>query len=242
MLKLLHECGGTIEDELFVIDPGCKIINMTKPTNFAHNLFNKLDITNEYEYESIGEFNARLCYLSFNNKKNNITDTIINLGHLSVYNDIHITFLIVGVSDEVMKEFVAHNEAKVSRLTSSKTNAQKNTLYRVFGSAESIKNQKEFINKFISLRQEYIDNFKTKEPIEIVNMFNLGTKCSTFTFSMNIKDYHKLFIGRIPENGNEHDVRLICKKMCNSLNEIFPKLIRNCDWYEKANNNTKYDE
>ena len=245
MLKLLHECEGKVDDELFVTEPGCKIIHITKPTNFAQDLFDKFNISNTNDFEAIGEFNARLCYLSFNSEtKKTLTDTIINLGHLSVYNDIHITFLIVGVSDEVMKEFVAHNEAKVSRLTSSKTKSQINTLYRVFGSPESVNHQKDFINRFISLRNEYIGHFdqkEPKEPVEIVNMFNLGTKCSAFTFSMNIKDYHKLFIGRMPENGNEHDVRLICKKMCVTLNKLFPKLIRDCDWYEKVNNNVKYE-
>ena len=250
MLKLVYECGGKVEDNLFVTDPGCKIIHITKPTNFANDLFKEFNIANTNEFESIGEFNARLCYLTFNsNKKTNLTDTIIDLGHLSVFNDIHITFLIAGISDEVTKEFVSHNEAKVSRLTSSKTNAQNNTLYRVFGNDNSVSIQKKYINKFISLRQEYVDDqysthniSNVREPIEIINMFNLGTKCSVFTFSMNIKDYHKLFIGRIPEHGNEHDVILICKKMCRLLHELFPKLIREVEWYEKANNNTKYNE
>lgn len=249
MTKLIQECGGVIEDDIFVIEPGCKIIHITQPTEFSGNLFEKFNVINDNILESIGEFNARLCYLNFKKNSKNITDTIIDLGHLSVYNDIHITFLIAGTSDEIMKEFVAHNEAKVSRLTSSKTTSQNNTLYRVFGNKESIDSQKRFIHKFIDLRNEYVQSVngtstllqpEVSSNIEIQNMFNLGTKCSIFTFSMNIKDYHKLFIGRMPENGNEYDVRLLCKKMCISLHELFPKLIKQPEWYEKANNNTKY--
>lgn len=239
MIQLINDCGGTIEDNLFVTDPGCKIIHITKTTPFANELFEKLNIESENEFESIGEFNARLCYLSFNT--NNLTDTLISLGHLSVYNDIHITFLIVGVSDEVMKEFVSHNEAKVSRLTSSKTNKQLETLYRIFGDDKSIQIQKEYTQNFIDLRQKYISHFDQKKTPEIANMFNLGTKASAFTFSMNLKDFHKLFIGRMPENGNENDIRLVCKKMCTVLHDLFPKLIRTFEWYEKTNNNEKYE-
>ena len=71
-------------------------------------------------------------------------------------------------------------------------------------------------------------------------MFNLGMKATAFTFCMTIKDYHKLFIGRIPELGNESDIRLICRKMCNILHELYPKIIHPADYYENINNGEKY--
>jgi len=74
---------------------------------------------------------------------------------------------------------------------------------------------------------------------EIQNMFNIGMKSTAFTFCMSVKDYHKLFIGRMPENGNEYDIRLMCKKMCIMLHELYPKIIKEPNYYENAHNSDK---
>lgn len=240
LIQLIQECGGLVEDNLYVVEPGCKIMHTSEVPVCTQNLFQKLNISNERDYENIGEFNARLCYLSFNNSSNNtnINDKLVELGHLSIYNDIYVTFLISGISDEVLKEFTAHCEAKISRLTSSKTKAMCQTLYRVYGSTEQVAKQKKYIQQFLELRRQYLEN--SNDDIEMQNMFNLGMKCTSFTFSMNLKDYHKLFIGRIPEKGNESDIRLMCMKMCKMLNALYPKVIRNVDYYIGSSNSEKY--
>ena len=246
LVKLVEHTGGKVEDNLFVVEPGCIVINKTEPTHEGNKIFTNFDINNQMDYENVGELNARLCYLSFNKLNNkgrqsNINDRLIDLGHLSIYNDIHVTFLIAGISDEILKEFTAHNEAKVSRLTSSKTKAMTNTLYRLMGNKEEQEIQKKYIYKFLELRDQYLKETGKKGcNVEYKNMFNLGTKCTAFTFSMSIKDYHKLFIGRMGERGNESDVRLMCAKMCNILQKLYPKVIKDVDYYLGSSNSDKY--
>ncbi len=245
LIRLITESGGIVEDDLFVIKPGCMIIKKTELTSDAIDVFNKFNIPTEsveqLSYEAGGEFNARLCYLSFKNKESdtNINDTMIELNHLSVYGDIHVGFLIAGISDEVLKEFVSHTEARVSRLTSSKTAAASDTLYRIFGDNNTIQNEKQFIKEFITLRNQYLSTSSTSIGTEQKNMFNLGTKASACTFSMSVKDYHKLFIGRMKEAGNEHDIRLICSMMCEQLHSLYPKIIRDPSYYLGTENGDK---
>jgi len=241
MIDLINKSNGIIESNMFVVEPGCIIINKTELQENANELFNDFNINNKPSYELSGEFNARLCYLSFSNKSTkNINDTLINLGHLSIYGDIYVTFLIAGISDEVLKEFTAHTEAKINRLTSSKTTAMNDTLYRVFGTHEEMNLQKKYILEFMVLRNSYLkDCNELNQNKEIQNMFNIGMKSTAFTFCMSVKDYHKLFIGRMPENGNEYDIRLMCKKMCIMLHELYPKIIKEPNYYENAHNSDK---
>jgi hypothetical protein len=259
MKRLIERCGGRIEDDIFVVEPGCMIISRTRLTEEG------LDITNNdpifsgpmqvksrecvEDHELEAAFNAKLCYMTAGVDDQKLLERIRSLGHLSVYASHYVTFVVCGVSDEIVKEFVAHGEAKVSRLTSSKCRAQRETLYRVWGHNEnepdkswSTETQKKFIMKFLELRKEFVEycGDSRKPDEEMLNMFNLGMKVGAFTFCMSLKDYHKLFIGRIPEHGNEHDVRLVCKKMCQQLHALYPSIISEPSAYETKNNNEKY--
>ncbi len=49
----------------------------------------------------------------------------------AIQKDFQVTFLISGVSVETSLELIAHKEASVARLTSSKTNAMNLPLFRV---------------------------------------------------------------------------------------------------------------
>jgi thymidylate synthase ThyX len=233
---LITETNGVVEGQ-HVLTPGCKIIRRTANTVFTDKLFDLVNIDDcRPEYEQNAEFASRLTYLSFRKEENNSEEynrhMVEDLGHLSVYSDYYVTFLIAGVTIETVLELVAHTEAKVSRLTTSKTKAMSETLYRVFGGEE------EAIKKFTDLRDSYrkSDLFKNRE---IFNMFNLGTKVSALTFAMNLKDFHKFFIGRLPTN-NEVELREIATMMCKQLHELYPLVIRDPSYYIGSNNNEKY--
>ena len=125
---LIEESGGKVQD-IFVEEVGVLLTKKPSVSEKALDLFEKLNIDNERpEYEQHAEFNSRLTYLSFKNNKESskkYNEKMINeYGHRSVYNDEQVTFLIAGCSIETMLEFIAHNEATIARLTSSKTNAQ----------------------------------------------------------------------------------------------------------------------
>lgn len=251
MRTLIEFSGGLIEDDCFVVEPGCIILSKTSLSENAPELFRKLGISDSLSEESQqATFESRLCYLSFAphlevekrfDRDSDLLGRIIQQGHLSVFAGHYVSFLVAGVSDEIVKEFVAHSEAKVSRVTSSNCVKMNTTFYRVWGSSpEVVDRQKECVKQFLKLRETYLLSLPNSSNTEEINMFNLGMKASAFTFTMSLKDYHKLFIGRLPESGNEHDVRLICEKMCQQLHHLYPTLIKEPAFYGHKNNYEKY--
>lgn len=230
-------------DDKFINSTGLLIIKETKLTNEANTLFNLLNLTSESDYELSGEFNSRLTYLNFQNaadgsiKNNTLIDKVINkYHHLSVCGDWVITFLIVGVSDEILKELVAHHEANISRLTSSNTKMQNQTYYRIDGTPGQQEEQKKYINQML----EYYNSIdRNILGTEFSNQLNLPCKVSACTFTMSLKDYHKLFIGRIKQSGNENQIREICLKMATILHEKFPLIIKDVESYNLSDNSEK---
>lgn len=233
---LIAETDGVVEGQ-YVVTPGCKIIRRTANMMSTDKLYDSLNIDDcRPEYEQNAEFASRLTYLSFRSQEGNSEEynrkLAQDLGHLSVYGDYYVTFLIAGVTIETVLELVAHSEAKVSRLTTSKTKAMSDTLYRVFGDEDGP------IQKFIDLRESYrnSDLFLSQE---VYNMFNLGSKVSALTFCMSLKDFHKFFIGRLPQN-NECELREIAAIMCNQLHDLYPLVIRDVTYYVGSHNAEKY--
>lgn len=241
--ELIIDAGGKVEDDIFVTHIGCMLVQETTATD------DFLDLCDKHNIDNVAEFNSRICYMSFPKREpapsssTTLLSKLVDLGHLSVFGDVSATFFIAGISDEVLKELVAHTEAKVSRLTSSKTKAMSKTLYRVFGLDEHIEMQKRHIRKFLVQREEYVKEMTESghTSIEQENMFNLGMKASCCTFTMNLKDFHKLFIGRLPEPGNEHDIRLVCEMMRAELHRSYPMVIRESEFYLKSSNKAKYE-
>ncbi len=235
---LIEYAGGTIHDR-FVLKPGCLMTQRTENMANLDALYHNLNIdTNQPKYEQNLEMRSRLTYLSFPNLPNNSQqfnyDMVTKYGHLSVVSDHNVTFLIAGVTIETALELISHTEAKVSRLTTSKTLAMSETFYRVFGQEQGA------IEDFIQLRQKYLDA-KVFPNLEIANMFNLGSKVTALTFSMNLKDYHKFFIGRLPTN-NEQELREVATIMCQHLHGLYPLVIKAPVDYIKSSNHQKYQD
>lgn len=244
---LIQEAGGIVEDNLFVTKVGVLLTKQSKVTSQAQQLFDKLNIdTNVNESEQHAEFNSRITYLSFKDEKTSSIEynrkMIHEYGHRSVYNDEYVTFLIAGSSIETMLEFIAHNEATVARLTSSKTNAQNETLYRIQErnlTSDFILFQKNMVKEYLSKLKEYQKPINEIEN-EICNILNLGNKAVSFTITMNIKDWHKTMIGRLSNHGVEYEMLEIMESILEILKKEYPLFFNTKEEYYAMNNNKKY--
>lgn len=241
-IKLITNSGGLVEDDLFVVKPGIMITKRSGITKQAEELFDIMNIdTSEDETSQHAEFNSRITYLSFKDEKSSsrsYNDDMINkYGHLSVYNDEYITFLIAGCSVETELEFIAHNEASVARLTSSKTSAQNEPLFRVMG--DKIGLQKIMINEQLSLKERYKNDFGVENQ-EMMNMNSFGTKAVSFTITMSLKDWHKTLIGRLSHHGVENEMLEIMEVIADKLKEEYPYLIKSKEEYYDMGNTLKY--
>lgn len=129
--KLLKHSNAVFEDK-FIREIGVIVLNNHDGlTEEAINLFEDLNIDlSQGTFLALSEFNSKITYLSFNSKREDYHDFIINkLKHLSPYSLNTPTVLVVGCSIEGSLEIIAHNEAKIARLTSSKTNAMNNPYF-----------------------------------------------------------------------------------------------------------------
>lgn len=152
-----------------------------------------------------------------------------------------ITFLIAGISAETSMELIAHGEAKVARLTTSKTKSMDNPMYRIFptlhGEGIDTVIQKEYINNIIKIRDEYKGKLVHHE---VYNTLNIGCKTTALTYTMTLGDLHKLFIGRVNFNGNESEVREVIKMMIDQTHGLFPNVIKTHNEYTQMSNADKY--
>jgi len=160
--------------------------------------------------------------------------------HLSVYGDWSVTFLVVGITYEVLKELIAHREGHVSRLTSFKTKAQTETYYRIWGTPEQQLLQMEFINEFLDMKKKWQTHSDySLLGLELSNSLNLPCKVAVAEITMTLKDYHKLFIGRCGPNGNEYLIQQLAGQMADYLHESYPLIIKTKEEYIAMNNGEK---
>jgi hypothetical protein len=151
------------------------------------------------------------------------------------HDQIMLSFLIAGVSVETSLEFCAHKEARVARLTSSKTNAMSMPLFRVQG--ESTIAQRQYLAAAATARNRSV-SFK-EDGLEYSNMLLPAAKATALCYSMKLADFHKLLIGRVPEPGNETEVRYVASRICSILHSHFPQYILPLENYLGCNNKDK---
>ena len=154
-----------------------------------------------------------------------------------------VTFLLSGISLETSLEFVAHHEAKVARLTSSKTNAMNFPLFRVQGNDTS--RQRQFLTALTTARNafESVDQPRSswgEHGNEIFNSMQPGCKVTAVCYTMSLEDFHKLFIGRLSASGNEQEVIHVAHRMATLLHALYPDLIQEPTYYVSCGNATKY--
>ena len=237
--KLIIAAGGKVISNRFIESAGIMITQTSKTTQDFLELSEKMNLDDERpEYEVHGELNSRITYMSFHSEKKSSKEfnhkMVNEFKHLSIYNDHHISILLAGISVETSQEIVAHNEATVSRLTSSKTLAQSNPLFVL--NKSDINNQMKYINEIIDIRKKYIIDDKESD-----NMMFPCSKAVSIIATMSLKDWHKTLIGRLSKNGVEQELQDIMIKVCNLLNEKYPLVIKTADEYYSMNNGAKYE-
>ncbi len=164
---------------------------------------------------------------------------VMLLSDLNSYqSDNLVTFLIAGCSIEASLELIAHSEAKVARLTTSKTNAMNNPLYRIYNELHNLTIDTRFQKKLIDEIQQIRKEWNGMIPNEIFNTMNIGNKCTALTYSIKLADLHKLFIGRSRADGNESEVRSVIKSMHEVIHSKYPEL-PSWDSYLKSGNENK---
>lgn len=240
MHKQMIELANGVVEDIFVLKTGVMITKKSKVTSEAQQLFEAMNLdANRPEYEQHAEFNSRLTYLSFKAQKESAADynerMIKVYGHRSVYNDEYVTFLVAGCAVETSLEFVAHNEASIARLTSSKTKAQNDPLFKLLGypnAPETVEKQKQMI-------VQYLEN--KAEGNEWINVLAPGSKAVSFTITMSVKDWHKTLIGRLSKQGVETDMREIMEEIARQLKAHYPVFFNTIEEYYEMGNAKKYE-
>lgn len=154
----------------------------------------------------------------------------------------HASFLLCGVALETSLELIAHGEASVARLTSSKTSSMNVPLYRV---QQSVARE---TMEYLQLMQHSRTPFETRHNprsrwecgVELFNGTAPGCKATALVYTMTLGDFHKLFIGRMGEAGNELEVRQVVRAMAARLHARHPEIILAPDEYLRLSNGEKY--
>jgi hypothetical protein len=124
-------------------------------------------------------------------------------------NVMHASFLLAGLSVESSLELIAHGEAAVARLTTSKTNAMNVPMFRVQGAGSG--DAKQYLRRVQMLRRGFESEADPKQAwgaagVELWNATNSGAKATALVYTMTLADFGKVFIGRMGESGNELEV------------------------------------
>lgn len=237
VMDLVAKAGGTIKymnGSWFVIKHGVCLISESMFTHEFFKLSQEIDLP--YSENMLAEFNSRLTYMNFpenlsleeSDKYNK--SMIEDHQHYSVHAHTYFTFLIAGCSVEACMELMAHNEAQVARLTTSNTKAMDDPIY-YSGGDMAVENQ------IWSDKKSKLD-YGVKSRM-MRNALNPGLKSIALNYTMSLKDFHKLFIGRISEKGVEPEVRLICERMCEILHKKNPLVIKSPNEYLAISNGQK---
>jgi thymidylate synthase ThyX len=109
-------------------------------------------------------------------------------------------------------------------------------LFRVQG--DQTLQQRLFIENIIKYHHQF--QLINQSRNEFYNMTYPASKITILTYTMNLEDFHKLFLGRIKQSGNEQEVIDITKRMATLLHSKYPQFIQSVDFYLNSNNNQKY--
>jgi hypothetical protein len=251
MYRIIEGAGGAIDDLIFVTRPGVMAVTETPVlTPQAQKLFADMALdVEEPAYAQMVHFKTALTNLTFPETGKDtagfIDKVVGKAAHRSVTNDIKPVFLVAGVALETSLELIAHHEGDVGRLTSSATNAMNFPLYEISGTPLERLMQKREILAHV-LRENSADAALNRRLLsddgkEYVNRLHPACKVTALTYSMGLKDYHKLFIGRFAPIGNEKGIQDVCLRMCEHLHAAYPLIIAEPDWYRKQNNAKKYE-
>lgn len=104
--------------------------------------------------------------------------------------------------------------------------------------------QKRYIEQTLRFREGFekanLPRKTWKDGNEIYNQSLPAIKSTALCYSMTLRDYHSLFIGRMGPNGNESEVREVVFRMANQLHAKYPQIILTPEEYLRLGNAAKY--
>lgn len=232
MKMLLQHAGATIIDDMFISEPGVLFLKSTEISAEGCALFSAIGLIGQ-NYFTSAEFNSRLPSMLFGSPE-------LPLDY-SFCGDWHVSFLVAGISDENLKELVAHRECHISRLVSSNTRAQLDTYY-VLQPGRCLELQRAYIIDFCRFRDVFretnkqtldtlYEGDKKQECVELWNSLNLPCKAAFCVVTMSLKDYHNFLLERLSVSGNETEIRRVALKICEQLHGRYPTIIMNPAYY-----------
>ena len=249
LIRLIESAGGVVEDGLFVVEPGCVLIAAHEPTPEGERLMCAMRVDAARPgYEQLGELNSRLTYLSFPRQESGSAaaynrDMAEKHQHLSVHGaderDVPAGRRRPGDGDGTGRP--RRGPRRPADLQQDEGDERDPLPPARHGAGAGV--AAHFIRSFLSLRAGFEAERRPRETPdggEFFNVMNLGCKATVLTYTMSLKDFHKLFIGRLPASGNEHEVRDVCGRMCRLLHGRYPLVIRTPEEYAGMAHGEKY--
>lgn len=229
--ELIAAGGGVVEDGRYVLRPGVIVMNVTAPTEEADRLAAAIGLDLDLDGNArVAALDARITYLALPRSDDRTGERYLrgiveDRGHTSVTARGYATVLFAGISLEDSIELVAGRAGRSARLTSSDTNAQNDTLYCLHGTPAQRAAQRAFVEAVLAIRASV-----TPESVGgryERNKLNLGNRAALLHVGMCLEDWHALFRGRLPPDGNEPCVREAFARACDLLHRRFPHVINN---------------
>lgn len=227
MAQLVTAGGGETTGR-FVKKPGVLVLaTHSGLTREAKMLFQALNLDMRQSDDMLlGEFGARLTYLSFPSGPYDAQayhrKLIEELGHLSSYSMPLPAVLIAGCSLEAGQEFVAHHEAQIARMTSSATKAQDAPFFALQGSEAEQSTMMNALQQILALSLPDTGVLSR----EARNMLNPACKATAMVVGMSIKDWRKVLKGRQSPVGVEAEVVDLAICAQNALAQAYPAVIQ----------------
>ena len=104
--------------------------------------------------------------------------------------------------------------------------------------------QKRYIEQTLRFRENFEKSFQPRKTWldgnEIFNQSEPATKCTHLCYTMTLRDFHALFIGRMGPDGNEAEVREVVRRMADQLHAWYPQVILAPEEYLRLGNAAKY--
>jgi thymidylate synthase ThyX len=238
--NLVCAAGGRVSENIFVEEPGVVLaLDHDGLTSQMKAILKQSNIhPSQNTIDQLGEFGARLTFLSFPEEPETLEESQaynhkikVEYGHLSPYDLTPPLVFIAGCSIETSLELVSHR-GKVARLTSSKTKAMDNPLFRIQGTPLEREAQKEILRRMLKERNSCIDRLNLKELSldwrEYANMTWPASKATALLVTMGgLRDWKWVLEGRLGEGARvETELREVCLKIADILSEAYPESIR----------------
>jgi hypothetical protein len=241
---LIEQAGGSVLPDAagrprFVTKPG--VVLPYAPRQFSGEFEKVLEVLRVDPQSAtptrFAEFLGRLTYLTRGpdqgrNGDAYVRKVAVEFGHSGITGLESEPVLFTGISDEILKELLSHENgevipARVGRLTSANTAAMAETLYVVSGHPEFQAAEMQFIDQYLAWLEAYNANHPPTgkgHPYfkEHLGRRNLGIKAISAAITMSTMHWKWLFMGRLKADGNEDELRRIAAQACLLLHERYP--------------------